>query len=544
MSDLALWEVRNGVGHVALNQPERGNMTQRAHSALNEQVIGSILTTAAHRYGDNEAFFCSTTGRRIGFKALNARCNRLVNALQTQGLQQGECIAFLASNRTEMVEIYFALAKGGYIGMPLNYRLAPGEMHALMKDVNAAGLLFEDKFADAALQACTSLPSLRTRVSFGESGLRATGVQDYEALIAQANADEPSVVVHEHDPYYYNLTSGTTGTPKCYVISHYNNASLSNMSMALDITSQDVVLTVIPMYGRIGFLWMAISVMYGIRNVLLNFAPDEALHLIAQERVTVSNLVPTMAAMMLASAKLPKYDLSSLRALVFAGSLLPAPVREGSIAKLCPQLYEYYGMQESSALVMSTPADRKLRADSVGRTLLFCEVRVVDVDGNDMPHGEVGAIIGRTPGAVVAYNNNPEKSAETFVNGWLHTGDLGSLDEEGFLFIKGRLKDLIVTGGQNVHAGEVEEAIIGLPGVADCAVIGLNDPLWGEAVTAVVVPQPGAQIDEAAVIAHCKQTLAGFKTPKRVITQPDALPRTPTGKVQKFLLVRKFESTH
>ncbi|ARU04023.1 hypothetical protein CCO03_04445 [Comamonas serinivorans] len=519
------------------------NDTQRTHSALGEHVVGNLLTTAARRFGDAEAFFCSATGRRIGFRDLNTRCNRLVHALQAQGLRQGDCVAFLSSNRTEIVEIYFALAKGGYVGMPLNYRLAPAEMRALMQDVDAAALLFEDRFAEAAHAACTDLSSLRVRVAFGEAGQPLEGVLRYEDLLNNGEVHEPQVVVHEHDPYYYNLTSGTTGLPKCYVISHYNNATIGNVCMALDMSNRDVVLTLIPMYGRIGFLWLATSVMYGIRNVLMNFAPDEALALIAQERVTISNLVPTMGAMLLASPRLAQTDLSSLRGLIFAGSLLPAPVREGVMARLCPHLYEYYGMQESSALVVSTPADRRLRADSVGRPILFCEVRVVDEQGRDVPAGETGAIIGRAAGSVTAYHRNPAKTAETFVDGWLHTGDLGRLDEDGFLFINGRLKDLIVTGGQNVHAGEVEEAILRVPGVADCAVIGLPDPLWGEAVTAVVVPAPGAQVDEAAVIAQCRQSLAGFKAPKRVIAQGEALPRTPTGKVQKFLLVERYQAS-
>lgn len=510
-------------------------------SALAELVVGNLLTTAALRFGDNEAFYCSTTERRIGFAALNARCNRLVHGLQAQGLRQGDCVAFLSSNRLELVEIYFALAKGGYVGMPLNYRLHPAEMGALMQEVGAAALLFEDKFADAALAACAELPALRTRVAFGESR-SAAGVLGYEALVAGGSPAEPDVTVHEHDPYYYNLTSGTTGVPKCYAISHYNNATIYNMAHALDMSRRDVVLTLIPMYGRIGFFWMATSVMDGVRNVLMNFAPAQALALIAQERVTITNLVPTMGAMLLASPQLAQTRLDTLRALVLAGSLLPAPVREGITARLCPHLYEYYGMQESSALVVSTPEDRAQRADSVGRPILFCDVRVVDEQGRDMPTGETGAIIGRSPGAVTAYHRNAAKSAETFVDGWLHTGDLGRLDDQGFLFINGRLKDLIVTGGQNVHAGEVEEHILGLPGVADCAVIGLNDALWGEAVTAVVVPAAQGQIDAEAVIAHCRRTLAGFKTPKRVIVQTEALPRTPTGKVQKFLLVERYQA--
>lgn len=505
---------------------------------LGHLVVGNLLTTAALRFGPQEAFFCTATGRRFTFAQSNERCNRLANGMTALGLRQGECVAFLSTNRAEMVEIYFALAKAGLVGIPLNYRLAPVEMIALMKDIGAVALLYERKFAQVAQATGEELPQVRVCIGFGED---VGPGQDYEELLAGAGTYEPAVEVKEDDPYYFNLTSGTTGLPKCYQISHYNNATLFNMAHAFDMTRSDVVLTVFPMFGRVGFCWLTFSVMYGNRNVLANFDSAEVLRLIETERVTVTNLVPTMGAMLLAAPELAHSRLDSLRAVVFAGSLLPAPVREGVVERICPNIYEYYGMQESCTLVVSTPEDRKLRADSVGRPIMFAEVRIVDVDGKEVRRGQTGAVIGRSPSSVIAYHKNPEKTAETFRNGWLHTGDLGRVDEDGFLFINGRLKDVIVTGGQNVHAGEVEETILACPGVEDCAVVGLSDPLWGEAVTAIVVTAPGAQVESDAVIAWCRKTLAGFKTPKRVILQAEPLPRTPTGKVQKFLLVESHD---
>jgi fatty-acyl-CoA synthase len=508
-------------------------------SGLGHLTVGNLLATAAIRFGPREAFFCSATGRRLTFRETNERANRLANGLLAAGLRQGDRVAFLSTNRTEVVEIYFALAKAGLVGIPLNYRLAPVEVIALMQDIGAVAMVYERRFAAIADQAGDAVAQLRLRVGFGE-GEGPGG--DYEALLAGAGAHEPGVEVREHDPYYFNLTSGTTGLPKCYAISHYNNATLFNMAHAFELSGRDVVLTVFPMFGRVGFCWMAFSVMYGIRNVLMNFDAGQALRLIEQEKVTVTNLVPTMGAMLLAAPGLAKADLGSLRAVIFAGSLLPATVREGVMQRICPGLWEYYGMQESCTLVVSTPDDRRRRPDSVGRPILFAEVRVVDAQGRDLPPGENGAVVGRSPSSVVAYHQNPQKSAETFRDGWLHTGDLGRLDEEGYLFISGRLKDVIVTGGQNVHAGEVEDTILALDGVGDCAVIGLSDPLWGEAVTAVVVPAAGAGVDPQAVIDGCRRSLAGFKTPKRVIVQPEPLPRTPTGKVQKFLLVERYDT--
>lgn len=508
-------------------------------SGLGHLTVGNLLKTAALRFAGKEAFYCTATGRRSSFTEVNERTNRLANGLMNLGLRKGDTVAFVTTNRTEIVEIYFALAKAGLVGIPLNYRLAPVEMLALMKDIGAQALLFERAYTHVAQAVAAELPQVTLLVGFGEG--EAPGL-DYETVLAAAGAQEPDVEVHEHDPYYYNLTSGTTGLPKCYVISHYNNATLFNMPHGFDMSQRDVVLTVFPMYGRVGFVWLSSSVMYGIRNVLMNFDAGEALKLIESERVTITNLVPTMGAMMLASPQLPQAKLDSMRAVVFAGSLLPAPVREGVMARICPNLYEYYGMQESCTLVVSTPEDRRARPDSVGRPIMFAEVRVVDAEGRDLPPGETGAIVGRSPSAVTAYFKNPEKTAETFRDGWLHTGDLGRIDEQGYLFINGRLKDVIVTGGQNVHAGEVEEAILSCAGVADCAVVGLSDPLWGEAVTAVVVPREGATLDPDAVIAHCRKTLAGFKTPKRVLLQSEPLPRTPTGKVQKFLLVERYDT--
>lgn len=191
----------------------------------------------------------------------------------------------------------------------------------------------------------------------------------------------------------------------------------------------------------------------------------------------------------------------------------------------------------------STPEDHALRLNSVGRPILFAEVKIAGFDGGALPVGEPGAILGRSPGGVTAYFNNPERAVETFRDGWINTGDVSYLDEDGFLFISGRLKDVIVTGGQNVHAGEVEEAILNLLGVAQCAVIGLYDDLWGERVGAVVVSEEGQVLDAGAIVAGRRKILAGFKTPKQVLFQSDPLPQTPTGKVRKFVRVECYKDT-
>lgn len=510
-------------------------MTQRA---LGKMLVGNIIVTAAARVPHKVAFFCAGTGRRFTFRQVNERCNRLANALTRLGLAKGDVVAFLCSNRAEMPEIYFALAKSGIVGIPLNYRLAPAEMVELMRAMGARALIYEARFEACALYVQEHLLDLRYYVVIGAAAGR-RGVE-YEALLAQVAPDEPQAVIDEGDAYYFNLTSGTTGLPKSYSLTQFNNSTVGIFGVAFEMNRQDVVLTAFPVFGRVGVAWLLTSVVHGIANILTNFEPAEVLRLIQQERVTIFNVVPTMAAMLLASDQLPATDLSSLRAIVFAGSPLPASIREQTMLRLCSNIYEYYGMQETGVLVYSTPEDRDLRPDSVGRAALFSEVRIVDPDGQDVAVGEIGEIIGRSPATVTSYFQNPEKTAETFRAGWVHTGDLGSRDADGFLYIRGRKKDMIITGGQNVHAAEVEELLLRHDAVADCAVIGLPHDLWGEQVVAVVVTKLSAVTDAEALQAFCRISLAGFKTPKKWHFQTAPLPRTATGKVQKFILVEKY----
>ncbi|MEI2733358.1 MAG: AMP-binding protein [Rhodoblastus sp.] len=510
-----------------------------ADRSLGRMVVGGILTTAARRFRDREALYCVGTGRRFTFRQVNQRCNRLAHGLAGLGFSKPDVVAFLCSNRAELPEIYFALAKLGLVGIPLNYRLAPAEIVALMQAMGAKGMIYETRFAGAAEQVRSALPQVENFVAIGE-GAPAWAVA-YENLLADSPGHEPDVVVEEHDPFYFNLTSGTTGLPKSYVLTHLNNAVIGQMFECYDICRNDVLMTVFPAFGRVGYAWIVAGFLFGARNVIMDFHPGEFLRLVEQERVTILNLVATMSAMALAEPSLPQRDLSSLRGIVFAGSMFPAPLREKVQARLCPNIYEYYGMQETGALTISTPDDRKFRPESIGAPMAFADVRIERPDGSLCAPGELGEIVGRSPATVTRYFDNPEKSAETFRGGYVHTGDLGLMDEDGFVFIKGRLKDMIITGGQNVHAAEIEETLLSIPGVADCAVFGLPDEMWGERVSALIVrdAQKG-DVTSDAVEAFCRERLAGFKIPRTILFEDQPLPRTPTGKVQKFLLVERF----
>ncbi len=510
-------------------------MAQKATGTL---TVGNIARVAAIRYGDREAIFCSTTGRRFSFREVNRRANGLSNGLMSLGLKKGDVAAFVCTNRAEIVEIYFALAKAGIIGIPLNYRLAPEEMIELMGHCGAQALLFDPWFGEVAGQVREALPRVRHFVGMGEDlpGF----AEGYEALVAQSSPEEPGVEISEEDIQYLNLTSGTTGHPKGYFLTHYNNATAFIMAMLHDVTRRDVILTAFPIFGRVGFAWCGIGMYTGARNVIHQFQAQQILELIESEGVTISNWVPTMASFVLSSPGMDKHDLSSLRALVFAASPLSPSLREDVKRRICPNLYEYYGLQETGILTQLGPEEKEKRPDSVGQVIFSAEVRIVDAEGTDVPVGETGEIIGRVPTATAGYFQNEEKTREVFRDGWVHTGDLGRFDEDGFLYLSGRVKDMIISGGQNVFAVEVEATLLSHPGVADCAVIGLPHDTWGEMVTAVVVKAPEASVTEEELISYSKERIAGFKVPKRIIWVDGPLPRTPTGKVTKYLLVEQY----
>lgn len=503
--------------------------------ALGRMLVGSYLETAAVRHPEALAVVCADTGRRFTFAQMENRANRLAHAIEGLGFKKGDVLAFLVSNRAEIIEIYFALARTGVIGIPLNYRLAAPELKSLAESMGAKGLIYEDRFA--ALAAPT-IAIVSTVIRIGAGG--ADGEHDYQTLTEAASADRLERDIREEDPYYFNLTSGTTGLPKSYVLTQYNNSAIGPMFAAFDMTRHDVVMTVFPAFGRVGLAWILGAIMFGVPNVLTNFAPDRVLELMDAEGVTILNLVPTMAAMLMQAKAPGSGRVKSLRAIVFAGASLPQPVREQTQAQLCEDLYEYYGMQETGALVVSTPEDRRRNPGSQGKPTLFSDLRIVDDSGKPLPAGSHGEIIGRSPNAVTAYFGNPEKTAETFRNGWVHTGDIGFIDAEGFLTISGRKKEMIVSGGQNIHSAEVEEILLAHPGVADAAVFALPDPVWGEKVAALIVPAAGGEADDAALEAWCRERLAGFKIPRAIFRQAEPLPRTPTGKIQKFLLVERF----
>lgn len=506
--------------------------------ALGTVTLGTFLKTSALRYPEKLAVIDADRQIRRTYQELNRRVNSLANGLLAAGVKKGDFVATLLYNCVEVVETYFALAKIGAVVAPQVYRLSAREIKELVNHCEAKAFIFGQEFSGIIESVRPELAKTSLYIGVGEN-LPFYAIS-YEKLAAEYSPTEPEVDVTEEDPQYLNYTSGTTDLPKAYILTHYNNAVAIPLQFdEYRVTCDDNVLIVFPMYGRVGFAWTTMSVLKGATIITLNFKPDRFLETVQNERATIVNLVPTMAQMILQHPQAGNYDLSSLRGIVFAGAPLPLSIYEGTRERLCPVVYEYYGLQETAIIVQIRPEVKKQKPSSVGVPVPGVDLRLVDDEGRDVPHGEIGEVIMRGPGATTGYYKEPEKTALIIRNGWFHTGDLGRLDSDGYLHLVGRKKDMIVTGGQNVFAPEVEEIILTHPAVADCAVIGLPHELWGEAVTAVVVKREGATLAPEELIGFCKERLAHFKAPKEIRFK-DAIPRNPAGKIMKFMLVEEY----
>lgn len=499
--------------------------------------VGNWLKVTATKFPDKEAVADVGRDRRCTFRELNNRVNSLAHGLMETGAKKGDFVSMLFHNQLEIVETYFALAKIGAVAAPLPYRLAPRELKILIDHCEATTMVFGEGFT-ATIDALR--PEIKTVGKYICAGKEIPQyATPYENLAVGYAITEPDVEISEDDPHYLNYTSGTTGLPKAFLISHYNSCMLPLQGGEWRLTDDDVALIAFPMYGRVALAWMINCIWSGATMVALDFEPNRWLETVEKEKVTICNLVPTMGWMILSVPDLDRYDLSSLRGIIFAGSSLPQSVLEETQSRICPNVYEYYGLQETSVITQLPANVKRRKPTSVGIPPPCVEMRIVDAEGKDVALGEMGEIVVKSTAGVAEYFKEPEKTRATIREGWFHTEDLGRQDEDGYVYLMGRTKDMIISGAQNIFAPEVEETILSCPKVADCAVIGLPDELWGEAVTAVVVPKAEEKLEEEELIQFCKDRMAHFKAPKSV-KFIDVIPRNPAGKIMKFVLVEQY----
>jgi fatty-acyl-CoA synthase len=455
---------------------------------------------------------------------------------QRLGVGPGDRVAYLGYNRPQMLVLLFALARIGALLVPLNFRLAPAEHRAILKDAEATALVADDALLEAAAALCAALPGLR---GVGLGALPA-GWIGWGEIIADG-ARPLGQLAHARNPVLLVYTSGTTGRPKGAV--HTQEALIWNAVNAAhchDLTSADHVLTVLPMFHVGGLCIQTVPALHAGATVTLHerFEPGRWIADVRARRPTLSLLVPATIRAILEHPDWLGADLSSLRAVFTGSSTIPDVLFPPFHARGVP-LAQVYGATETGPVSIYLRAEDAMRkSGSAGKVAVHCDVRLIGGNGKEVARGEVGEIWVHAPSLMLGYWKDPHNPA--FEQGWFRTGDLARQDEEGFYWVVGRSKDMIVSGGENVYPAEIENVLAQCADIAEAAVIGMPDPRWGEVAVAAVVKRPGSVLDEAAVLRLFDGKLARFKQPRRVVFV-ESLPKNALGKVQKAALVNALE---
>ncbi len=490
--------------------------------------------------------------KSLTYGELNSRVNRLANALSKLGITKGHKIAFMGNNSHQFVEFYFAAAKGGFVSVPVNARFSAEEAAYIIKNSEASTLIYSDDAQAVANKIRESVPGITWSIATEKPE---TGVLSYEWLLDGASGQEPGTKISPDDVTMIMYTSGATGTPKGVVATHRNiMANTNTQCLELDITPESVTALAMPIYHN-GGLWPTMSMVYRGGTVVLmpRFDLDALLQTIQDRKVTFLNLVPTMLLRLVSHPNLSSYNLDSLRTIMYAGAPIPLEQLKNAMRILGPhRFYNSLGSTESNGNLISMRTSQHAlegpmasKLGSVGIDAMGVEIAIVDDEGKELPPGAVGEIIGRGDNISPGYWKLPKESAETFKNGWLYTGDMGYRDEDGYVFIVDRRKDIIISGGENIASREVEEILYQHPAVHEASVIGVPDKEWGEAVKAVVALKPefAGIVDEAELIEFCRPRLAGYKRPRSIDFIPE-LPKSAAGKIDKGSLKRYYRDLY
>jgi len=506
-------------------------LTQTLHRAA--RVHPDRLATI---YGD----------RRTSYASLQDRVSRLAGALRALGIAPGDRVGMLSLNSDRYLEYFFGVYWAGGVVNPANIRWSAGEIAYSFADCDTRVLFIDDQFLPMLAAIREQAPCVHTVIHCGDSATP-EGILNYEALIA-GNAPVEDAMRSGEDLAGIFYTGGTTGFPKGVMLPH--RALYANgLSLAADgFDTRGVIgLHAAPMFHLADHALVNGLAMGGATHVMLPaFNPQAVVETIAREKVRATVLVPTMIQMLVDSPVIREHDLSSLEFLGYGGSPIAEAVIDRALAVM-PQvkMLQVYGMTELApiATVLSHQfhigeGRRQGKSRSAGRPSMICDVRIVDDEGAEVPRGTIGEVAARGPGVMLGYWNKPEATAEAVRNGWMHTGDGGYMDEEGFVYIVDRIKDMIVTGGENVYSVEVENAVAKHAAVMQCAVIGIPDDQWGEQVHVCVVPHSGASVTLDELQHHCKSMIANYKVP-RSLEIMESLPMSGAGKILKNTLREK-----
>jgi fatty-acyl-CoA synthase len=492
----------------------------------------------AQAKGRGNAMVFEFEGRQTSFIELNANTNRVANGLKALGVRPRERIAYLGKNSDIYFELLLGAMKANVVMAPVNWRLAAPEIAFIVEDCKAPALFVGPEFITQIRNIRAQLPSVRTVITT-EGG--APEWQDYAAWRDAQDADDPGVEITPRDIAIQLYTSGTTGKPKGAMLSHANFLSLVRAGGGERPdwnrwTEDDVSLVAMPVFHIGGSGWGVLGVYHGAKGVIAReFDPTKVLDFFEQSGITKLFMVPAAMQFVVRQPRARQVDFSKLRYMLYGASPIPAALLKECIEVFKCGFVQMYGMTETTGTIVAlAPEDHVEGLDrmrSAGKALPGVELAILDADGNRLPPGEVGEIATRSGSNMAGYWNLPEATAKTLgSDGWLRTGDAGYMDKDGYLYIHDRIKDMIISGGENIYPAEVESAICDHPDVAEVAVVGVPDDKWGEAVKAIVVMKAGKAATPTEIINFTRERIAGFKTPKTV-DFIEALPRNASGKI-------------
>ena len=504
------------------------------------RVLGDIPRLNARRYPEKKAVIME--GHQLTYGQLNVLVNRLAHGLLSLGVLPGDRVAIMAEDCVEFVIINYAVAKCGAVLVPLNFRYQNAEVVYVVNDSAPKLFFYESRFAGLIDETKGQFePGIRLAVISGE-GIDG-GLTLYSLMDAQS-VSEPHVRVDPLSSASIIYTSGTTGFPKGVLFSHASYFYFYvGMVVEGGLTHEDVHLISLPLFHNGGLnASLQPALMMGNTTVLMGrgFDPDRFLDTVSRHAVTVSLLVPTQLAMLVNHPNVSKYNVYSLQKIWYGSSPIIPTLLDASRSLFKADFYQWYGQTETGMVSVLGPAEHMDRAGCTGREMFQTEVRIIDKNGADTPIGEVGEIVcSQAPQGMIGYHKNQKATQEMIRDGWIHTGDVARVEGDGYFTIVSRVKDMIISGAENIYPKEIEDLIASHPSVQEVTVFGIPDDLWGESVCAAVVPIAGRPVKEDDIIEFCTTRLARYKKPKKVIFV-ETLPKNMAGKVTKDVLRQPF----
>ncbi|WP_328189209.1 AMP-binding protein [Marinobacter sp. OP 3.4] len=509
-------------------------------------TLDALFTNALTRFGSQTAVWFE--GESLTYHELLEQGYQVAHALIRHGIRPGTRVALAMPNRLEYVVADQGIIQSGAAKVALNDMLGDDEVIHILTDSNTRVAIVAENRFDVLLSRRDELPELDTVVGLAPQERCPTGIVSWQSFHIGEIATKPEAPIHPDDLAWLPYTGGTTGRPKGVLHSQQNIClNLFSHVMEMGLQDDERLLLTSPLSHSAGILLQAGLLKGATHYIEQQFDPDQVIECISRNGVTLTFMVPTMIYRVLDWIEGKPLSLGSLRTVLYGAAPITLDRLRQGLEQLGPVFMQLYGQSEAPNFVT-----RLLREDhdpehqhrllSCGRPATMAQVRIVDSNGNDVPTGESGELIARTPYNMLGYHGQPGKTAETIVNGWLHTGDIARMDDDGYVYLLDRKNDMIITGGMNVYTTEVENAIQDFPGVNQVAVVGLPDDDWGEAVTGFVVLSPGHNKEADAIIAHCRSRLTRYKVPKRIMFV-ESLPVTAYGKTDKKRLRQQWTPT-